>query len=131
MIGLDTNVLLRVLLGDDERQCARAVRLIKDSQSQGPVLINPIVLAEVAWTLARKLGAARQEIASKLEQILETEGLEVMFAGAASRAVLQYRQGQADFPDYFLAEINSEFGCRTTFTFDRDAATSPAYSMVP
>jgi predicted nucleic-acid-binding protein len=131
MIGVDTNVLLRILLEDDPRQSSRAVDLIRGARPDGPVLINAIVLAEVAWTLRRKLGDAKHEIASKIEQILETEGLELMFAQAAARAAGEYRKGSADFADYFLAEINRDFGSRTTFTFDRDAATSSAYSMVP
>ena len=39
--------------------------------------------------------------------------------------------GKADFPDYFLAEINLELGCASTATFDRAALDSPAFSSVP
>lgn len=131
MIGIDTNVLLRVLLDDDPHHSPRAVRLIKGAVAREPVVINPIVLAEAVWTLARTYGSAREEIADKLEQILETEGFEVMFAEQAARALQLFRSGKADYPDYLLAEINRVFGCRTTFTFDKDAAKSALYSPVP
>lgn len=131
MIGIDTNVLLRVLLDDDREQSARAVRLIKTIRAEGPVVINPIVLAEAVWTLRRKLQGSREEIAPRIEQLLETDGFEVMFPEAARRALDGYRTGPADFADYFVAEINAEIGCRTTFTFDKDAVKSPSYSPVP
>ena len=36
-----------------------------------------------------------------------------------------------EYADYLLAHINAEFGCRTTFTFDEDAARSHACGPVP
>ncbi|HKG85989.1 MAG TPA: type II toxin-antitoxin system VapC family toxin [Beijerinckiaceae bacterium] len=131
MIGIDTNVLLRVLLDDDPGQYARAMGLIKGARQEGPILINPIVLAEAVWTLTRKLRTSRAEIVSKVEQILDTDGIEVAFPDAAGRALKEYRAGPADFADYLLAEINLDLGCRTTFTFDEDAAESASYSSVP
>jgi predicted nucleic-acid-binding protein len=131
MIGIDTNVLLRMLLNDDRDHSPRAVRLIKQAALSGPVVINPIVLAEATWTLARTYESSREEIAGDVEAILETVGFEVMFADQAERALNEFRSGKADYADYFLAEINSVFGCRTTFTFDKNAAKSPSYSPVP
>ena len=131
MIGIDTNVLLRLLLQDDPEQSGRALDLIRSRAVDEPIMINPIVLAETIWTIRRKLGGTRHEIALRIEQLLDTEGFEVMFAEAARRAMDGYRIGAADFVDGFLAEINAEIGCRTTFTFDQEAARSRAFSPVP
>jgi predicted nucleic-acid-binding protein len=131
MIGIDTNVLLRILLQDDPEQSDRAVRLIKSRTAQEAVLINPIVLAEAVWTIRRKLGGGRNDIAPQIEQLLDTQGFEVMYAEAARRALDVYRAGKADFADYLVAEINAEIGCRTTFTFDKEAVKGPKYSPVP
>ena len=51
MISIDTNVLLRYLLADDESQYKQAKRLIL---KQRPVLITDVVLMETIWTLAGK-----------------------------------------------------------------------------
>ncbi|HEX8167748.1 MAG TPA: type II toxin-antitoxin system VapC family toxin [Beijerinckiaceae bacterium] len=131
MIGIDTNVLLRMLLDDDPDHSPRAVRFLKHASASESVVINPIVLAEATWTLARTYKSPRQEIAGKVEEILETGRFEVLFADAAARAVEEYRTGRAEYADYLLAHINAEFGCRTTFTFDQDAARSRALSPVP
>lgn len=51
MIAVDTNVLLRYLLGDDQKQARRAAELI---QGKGKVLVTDVVLAETIWTLKGK-----------------------------------------------------------------------------
>ena len=49
MIAVDTNILLRYLLGDDEQQAEKPSSLINGDDL---VLITDVVLAEVVWTLA-------------------------------------------------------------------------------
>lgn len=51
MIAIDTNVLLRYLLGDDETQSKKATKLINGSKK---VLITDVVLVEAIWTLTGK-----------------------------------------------------------------------------
>ena len=47
MIGLDTNVLVRFLVRDDEEQFERAQRLIRrQAQAGTPVLVSPLVFLE-------------------------------------------------------------------------------------
>ncbi len=53
MIGLDTNVLLRLFLEDNPAQCERARSFVDAATADEPCLVNPVVLAEFAWTLAR------------------------------------------------------------------------------
>lgn len=48
MIAIDTNVLLRYLLQDDEKQAIQASQLILGSEK---VLITDVVLIETVWTL--------------------------------------------------------------------------------
>ena len=52
MIGLDTNVLLRLCDEDDLAQRNRA-RASSTPQADEPCFVNAVVLAEFAWTLAR------------------------------------------------------------------------------
>jgi predicted nucleic-acid-binding protein len=123
MIGLDTNVLLR--LGDDEDpgQRDRARALVR-SQGANGCFVNPIVLAEFAWTLTRFYKLSRGDTAARIAVILESPEFVVASPEEASRAVERFRDGPADFADYFLAEINASAGCGTTATFDSDALKS-------
>ena len=51
MIAIDTNILLRYLLQDDEIQAKQANKLILSSET---VLITDVVLIETIWTLKGK-----------------------------------------------------------------------------
>ncbi|HXE25682.1 MAG TPA: PIN domain-containing protein [Roseiarcus sp.] len=131
MIGLDTNVLLRLFVEDDPAQSGRARSFVGAATAEEPCAVNPIVLAEFAWTLARHFKKKRPEVARLIEGVLSMDDLEVPHRRAAERALAAYRSGKADFPDYFLAELNVELGCMSTATFDRDALDSQSFSSVP
>jgi predicted nucleic-acid-binding protein len=123
MIGLDTNVLLR--LGDEREpgQRARAIALMRTLGAAG-AFVNPIVLAEFAWTLARTYKLSRDEIVDRIEILLEAPEFVIAHDEEAERALTRFRGGPADFADYFLAEINRSAGCDATATFDGDALKS-------
>ena len=131
MIGLDTSVLLRLFLEDDPAQCERARQFVDAVTADEPCLVNPVVLAEFGWTLAKKLKRKRAEVALLIEGVLSMDDLDIPYRRAAERALAAFRTGKADFPDYFLAGINAELGCLSTATFDRAALNSPAFSSVP
>src|SRR5271154_4006115 len=131
MIGLDTNVLLRLFVEDDPAQSDRARRLVNAAAADEPCVVNPVVLAEFAWTLARNFKKKRPEVARLIEGILSMDDLEVPFRHAAQGALAAYRRGKADFPDYFLSAVNAQLRCASTATFDRDAFDYPAFSSVP
>jgi predicted nucleic-acid-binding protein len=131
MIGLDTNVLLRLFLEDDFAQSDRARHLVDVATADEACLINPIVLAEFAWTLTRKFKTERSEVARLVEGVLTMDDLQIPYRRAALSALSAYRAGKADFPDYLLAEINADLGCESTATFDRAALDSAVFSPVP
>ena len=131
MIGVDTNVLLR--LGDDDEplQRDRAQALVR-SQGASGCFVNPIVLAEFAWTLTRSYKLSRDDTAARIAVILESPEFVVASLDEASRAVQRYRAGPADFADYFLSEINISAGCAMTATFDSAALKSgDPFAAVP
>jgi predicted nucleic-acid-binding protein len=131
MIGLDTNVLLR--LGDDREPDQRdRARALVGSQGASGCFVNPIVLSEFAWTLTRIYKLSRADVAARIALILEAPEFVVASLDEASRAVHRFRSGPADFADYFLAEINNSAGCAATATFDRDALKSgKLFTAVP
>jgi predicted nucleic-acid-binding protein len=131
MIGLDTNLLLRLFVEDDTAQSNPARRFVGAAAAHEPCLVNPVVLAEFAWTLARSYKKKRPEVARLIEGVLSMDDLEIPFRRAAQGALTAYRSGKADFPDYFLAEINVELGCASTATFDKAALDSTTFSPVP
>jgi len=131
MIGVDTNVLLRLADDEEPRQRDRAQALVR-SQGQSGCFVNAIVLAEFAWTLTRLYKMSRHDAAARIAIILESPEFLVASPDEAARAVERFRHGPADFADYFLAEINRSAGCVMTATFDRDALKSgEPFAAVP
>jgi predicted nucleic-acid-binding protein len=125
MIGIDTNVLLRFFeAGDDAEQTAAARQLVRD---QAPVFVNPIVLAEFAWTLRKTFKLDRAAVCDRLAGVVEAAEFKLAYPEAIGRAVKQYETGAADFSDYLIGELNAVFGCDTTLTFDKTAAKSRAF----
>ncbi len=131
MIGLDINVVLRLIDSSDPKQQARADALVR-AQSLDGCFVNSVVLCEIAWTLARSYKRPRAEIAERLETLLEAPEFIIASPDEAARALTRYRKGSADFADYFLGEINRSAGCAITATFDEAALkASDLFSAVP
>jgi predicted nucleic-acid-binding protein len=132
LIGLDTNVLIRYIVRDDRRQAEAATRLIESQCTpEDPGLINPIVLCELVWVLIRGYGYDRRMVAGVVRRILSVRELRVDDAESAWRAVRLYEQGKADFADYLIGLSNQDEKAETTYTFDRTAAESSLFKMVP
>ena len=78
MIGLDTNVLLRFLLKDDELQGERASKAIRQAVARNePVFVGVIVLCEVVWVLTSRYGYRKSRLLGLLEEFLETSRFEI------------------------------------------------------
>ncbi len=122
MIGVDTNVLLR--LSDDESPDQRALARAFVKANAGRLFINEIVIAEFVWTLVRTFKTPRGEVAQRVAILLESDEFVVARASQVETALERYRNGRADFADYFLAEINRSHGCSATASFDGDALNS-------
>lgn len=131
MIGLDTNVFLRLFVEDNPEQSERARRVVASAIREDVCFVNAIVLAEFVWTLARRMKRTKTDIIGLIALTLSADDLEVAQRKSAERALEAYRSGAGDFADYFPAEINRECGCATTVTFDRDALDAPTFSAVP
>jgi predicted nucleic-acid-binding protein len=129
VIGLDTNVLLRLFDRADQAQTRATEQLIAEQAQQG-CLLNPIVLSEFAWTLARTYKMRREVVADHIDRILEAPEFIVPFADEAADAAGRFRKGPADFADYFFAAINRTLGCTTTLTFNDDAAKDERFTLL-
>lgn len=70
MIGLDTNVLVRYIVRDDQRQTEAATRLLESKCTpEDPGLINLIVLCELVCVLAWGYEYDRRMVASVMSTL--------------------------------------------------------------
>ena len=75
MIALDTNVILRFLVRDDDRHYHIALGLLQRiSATQASCFISVITACELVWILTRRYKQPRDAIASLLDDLLATGG---------------------------------------------------------
>jgi predicted nucleic-acid-binding protein len=130
MIGLDSNVIVRILVRDDERQTLQAERLIAASGPSG-AFVSLTVLIETVWVVESVYGRERDEVVAAVEGLLATAEL-LIEAEALVRAALDACAGsKAGFADALIGEVNRAAGCSSTATFDRKAARLDGFSRVP
>lgn len=122
MIGLDTNVLVRLVVGDDPRQTRLAETYVGRCTPNSPAFINCVVLAELEWVLATSYGYTREQIAAAIEVLLTGADRIVEHQDAVRASLDDYSAGRLDFTDALIAHINLARGCEATATFDRKAA---------
>jgi len=128
--GLDTNVLVRLIVDDDEAHGKRAARYIgRHCTAESPCFLNRVVLRELAWVLDRAYGYGREQIAMAFENILRTTEFLVEDSDAAWAALRVHRDG-GDFADALIARTNRDSGCSVTGTFDAGAAEDAGFELV-
>ncbi|HEY8088559.1 MAG TPA: type II toxin-antitoxin system VapC family toxin [Polyangiaceae bacterium] len=103
MPAFDTNVLVRVLVGDDPAQTRKAERAFVE-HAKGPegVFVSLVVLAEVAWVLAAAYAWDRATIHERLSRLVRTRGVVLEDLDLVEAALESYRAGKADLPDYLI-----------------------------
>jgi predicted nucleic-acid-binding protein len=117
--GLDTNVIVRFLVRDDEAQWLQADQYINQAQeNHQPCLINNIVLCEVVWVLRSRYKISRNQLITILENLLNTNLFIFENSDDIAWAIDQMKSGNADFSDYLIVRLNQRSGCDETASFD-------------
>ena len=129
MIALDTNVLVRFLVGDDPEQSGAARRSL---EALGPGaesgFVPDLVLAEIAWVLRSVYRLARPEIADALRSLASADHLAFEDNDRLSRTLTAFEGGRGDFSDYLIREQARGAGCASVLTFDRELMSEDGFS---
>ena len=129
MIAFDTNVLVRVLVGDDPAQTRRAERAFVDHARAGGVYVSLVVLAELGWVLDAAYRWDRATIHERLFRLVRTRGVAVEDLELVDGALDAYRAGKADFADYLIAAKARAAGGNLA-TFDKRLSREPDVTLL-
>jgi len=124
--AIDTNILVRYIVGDDSTQLEKAVSLIESGE---PKLINPVVLVELSWVLRSVYSLSRQTIVDTLQMIGSCGYFFYKRPRPIKIAIEHYIDGY-DFADALIVGINNDDGATTTFTYDKKAAGMEGYQLL-
>jgi predicted nucleic-acid-binding protein len=131
VIGLDTNVLVRLLADDDARQCARARAAVAEAEANGvTVRINDVVLAETMWTMARRYRTPKSMLVKIARGLLDSGAFEFENRRCLEETLRLFEQSSADFADCLIVAKNAAAGCRSTLTFDAECIKLPTAQAV-
>jgi predicted nucleic-acid-binding protein len=132
MIGIDTNILVRLLVSDDAQQAHAADALVNaPERADDPMLVSPIVLVEIEWALRKLYDRTKTQILEAIDRLLDHAHVIIDDREAVEAAIAAWRTGKADFADYLIGALARERGARTTMTFDRKAAESSVFTLLP
>lgn len=128
MLGLDTNVLVRYLVRDDEVQFEKARKLIKREVAAGrSVFVSHLVVLETEWVLRSRYGLTKNLIIATLSGLLDATDVRFEDEPAVEEALFIWKDAPADFADCLIGAKNRRLGCRATATFDAKAAKLPGF----
>jgi predicted nucleic-acid-binding protein len=131
MIGLDTNVLVRFFVRDDQPQFEKARTLIRGASSRGePVLISQLVLLETEWVLRSRYALDKPAIVAALSGLLDSVEFAIEDEPSVEQALFLWKNSSAGFADCLIGARHLRLGCRSTASFDAGALRLPGFVAV-
>jgi predicted nucleic-acid-binding protein len=115
-IIVDTNVLLRAVVGDDAKQSRAAIRAMEQAET---VVVSQHALCELVWVLDRRYGVSRADIAATIRQLSDTKN--VALDRPAVNAGLAVLDAGGDFAHGVIAYEGTWLGGETFVSFDKKA----------
>jgi predicted nucleic-acid-binding protein len=131
MLGLDTNVLVRFLVRDDEVQFEKARKLIKHEVAAGRrVFVCQFVLLETEWVLRSRYSLPKSLIIEAISGLLSATDVQFEDESAIEEALFTWKDATADFADCLIGAQNRRLGCRATASFDVKDSRLPGFIAV-
>ena len=128
MRTFDTNVIVRLLVGDAPQQTPIAERAFLAAVFLEGVYLPDVVLAEVAWVL-RGYDLERKTRYQLLERLVRTRGVVVDDIDAVIDALEQFRLG-GDLGDQLILARAASTGALPVLSFDRRFAASEGVELL-
>lgn len=115
-ITVDTNILVRAVMGDDVKQATAATKLLKEAE----IIAIPLpCLCEFVWVLRRVYSLGQKDIHAALQALLDTGNVAVN--RPAVDAGLAVLDAGGDFADGVIAFEGKWLGGETFVSFDNKA----------
>ena len=130
MIAIDTNVLVRFLVGDDQEQAKSAGEFLGTLEPRDPGLVCREVMVELVWVLERTYGFRHSQIAAAVEELIDSSEIVFEDVDRVRIALHEYRSSGFDFSDLMIRSIATELGAGHVVTFDRKFAQASNVNLV-
>ena len=130
MKGIDTNILIRFLIGDDELQSKRVYNIFKKAESEKKEFFVPLlVILELIWVLESVYEIARTEILDSISELILMPILKFEHQSALQQFTHSAQDNRYDLSDILIANSAKAQGCETVITFDKKASQSNLFEL--
>lgn len=131
MKALDTNILVRFLVKDDEKQAKAVYSLFKQAESAGETVFVPLaVVLETIWVLESVYGITREEIVDAFQSLLSMQILQFESQPAVQAFTFSAKDNALDLSDLLIAQSARYSGCESVLTFDKQASKSALFELL-
>jgi len=113
---VDTNVLVRHLVGDPPAMAARATAYLGSATE---LLVADLVVAETVYVLESFYEVSRQTIAMSMRSLLALDSVVVVDAPLLHRSIEIYEHDRLDFAEAYLVASAESSGVGAVASFDR------------
>lgn len=120
--GIDTNVLLRLLINDNAAQHQAVLKFGKGLGKDYSGFVPAICLVEMNWALRQQYGFTKQQSIEAIRRITRIRGLEVQSQDSVERALRGVESGDGEFADLLIVQLCLDVGCDQVVTLDKKAA---------
>ena len=130
---IDTDVIIRLLTGDDPRKQSRATALFKQVEEGSLILEAPdTVIADAVYVLASKAlyAKSRTEVQELLTPLLRLAGFRVSNKRVVLRALEIYGTTNRDFGDAMIVAAMEQRATEELYSFDRGFNNFPGVKRV-
>jgi predicted nucleic-acid-binding protein len=116
MRAVDTNVLVRLIVGDDPIQAASAESFVEEG-----AWVSVLTLADATWKLSRFYDLSAKDLEKAIKMLLNHRGLTLQDPETVSAALELFRAKPAlGFLDCLILELARKAGHLPLGTFDRN-----------
>jgi len=122
MIGVDTNVLVRLFVTDTPHQHEAAVRFFRARDVDDPAYVSVVTVAEFYWVLTRRYKLKPDVVRGYLMDVMFMGDAVVERANDVREAIDWAEETEADLSDALIALAALKAGAKKIVTFDVNAA---------
>lgn len=131
MIAVDTNIIVRFLVGDDEKQSEKVYKIFKDTETKkSQVYVPLLVILEVIWVLESVYKIDREDIINSLDQMILMPIFDFENLSVIQNFIPEAKNSKFDLSDLLIAHSADQAGCKIVITFDRKASKHRLFELL-
>ena len=132
MNALDTNTLVRLVVGDDPQQGRRVLTAMRQAERESAKFcVTNLVVMEMIWVLGSIYRLSREAILEGFDRMSDMKVIAFESPALIRNFIIEGRSSDMDLSDLLIGLQAQSIGCETVLTFDRKASQSPLFSALP